>query len=74
MDEGEPRLVPNTQLLVEHLKAESMRVDGHFFDLLISVLGVVDLKDDDLHLHCHTDIGIAAKLSIGEERGSYRIC
>ena len=70
MDEREARLVSDTELLVEHLKTESVRVDGNVFYLLVSVLGVVDLKDNNLHLHSHTDVDVATKLSIGEERRS----
>ena len=47
-----------------------MRVDGNVFYLLVSVPGVVDLKDNNLHLHSHTDVDVATKLSIGEERRS----
>ena len=70
VDEWESRLVAYTQLLVKHLKAEGMRMDGHFLLLLVSVLGVVDLKDYDLHLYGNTQVDITTQLAIGKQRCS----
>ena len=67
MDERESGLVTNTELLVEHLQAESMGIYGHLFLLFVFVLGVVDLKDDNLHLHSDAQVDIATKISIREE-------
>ena len=68
MNEREARLIAHTQLLVEHLKAESVRMYGHLFLLLISALGIVDLKDYNLHLHGNTQVDVATQFSICEER------
>ena len=70
MYEREPALIANTQLLVEHLEAKSMRVNGYFFLFLVSALRVVDFENDDLHLDSDTQVDIATKFTICEERST----
>jgi hypothetical protein len=70
--ERESALIANTQLLIEHLEAECVRVNGHFFLFLVSALRVVDFKDDDLHLDSNTQVDIATKFTVCEERSTYQ--
>ena len=70
MYERESALISNTKLLIEHLEAEGMRVNRHFFLFLVSALRVVDFEDDDLHLDSDTQVDIATKFTVCEERST----
>ena len=75
MYEREPTLVTNTKLLIEHLQAEGVGMNGHLLLLLISVPGIVDFKDDDLHLDSHAQVDVTTELPAGEKRGTCeRVC